>query len=238
MRVRRDESERPGRAGIAAAGDEHAAGAVEGGSAGRPVDVGQQRVQGAALRGRRGSRGVSRPQPRAAARSPPPRLRGAPGRGCGTAPGGRARTSAGGRAGGRSCLPRRSGGASRQSRRACPRPVAAAVIGFSGSRGSCSDVHGSGTTIVSSGPSSGVPRSEIPRSSASACDDGRRPGEDRDGGELAAERSKRVARSVPGRVLTAGGAVTARGPRRPRERTGSRGSGRSGGDGRARSRRR
>ena len=56
----------------------------------------------------------------------------------------------------------------RQSRIACPSPVAAAVIGFSGSRGSCNDIQGSGTTMVSSGSASGIPRSATPRRSASA----------------------------------------------------------------------
>ena len=98
------------------------------------------------------------------------RLPGGRGRGCGTAPAGRGRTCGGDRAASTIVPPSRSGDASRQSRIACPSPVAAAVIGFSGSRGSCSDIHGSGTTIVSSCPASGIPRSETPRSSASACE--------------------------------------------------------------------
>ena len=62
----------------------------------------------------------------------------------------------------------RSGGASRQRRSACPRARAAAVIGLSGSRGWFMPVHGSGTTIVSSGSSSLAPRRATPRNSPSA----------------------------------------------------------------------
>ena len=66
--------------------------------------------------------------------------------------------------------PSRNGDSSRHRRRAWPSPIAAAVIGFKGSRGSCSERQGSGTTSVSTGPSRGIPLSEIPRRSASACE--------------------------------------------------------------------
>ena len=66
--VRRDEPERPRRPGIAAAGDEHAAGALEDGCARRPVDVGQQRMRGTARGGRRRApRASAATGPRAAA---------------------------------------------------------------------------------------------------------------------------------------------------------------------------
>ena len=176
-----DEPERPRRAGVAAAGDEHAAGAREGRRARRPVDVGEQRMRRMAL-AVGGERRGSAAGRRAARRRGPPRSRprGGRGRGCGTAPAGRGRTSRR-----RSCRstivpPSRSGEASRQSRIAWPRPVAAAVIGFSGSRGSCSDFHGSGTTIVSRLPARGIPRSEIAAQQRLGVRDRRRPGEHRD----------------------------------------------------------
>ena len=63
--VGRDEPERPGRAGVPAAGDEHTAGAVEDRCARRPVDVRQQRMRrrAPAVRGecaRVGRRQISR----------------------------------------------------------------------------------------------------------------------------------------------------------------------------------
>ena len=197
--VGRDEPERPCRPGIAAACDEHAARALEDGRARRPVDVGQQRMRGAAP-----AVGVERARrrrpPAAARRRAAPAV--APSRStwkrlrygaCGPCPNVRRRSCR------RTTVPpSRSGEASRQSRSAWPRPIAAAVIGFSGSRGSCSDFHGSGTTIVSSWPSSGAPRSEIPRRSASACETAGGPARTATALSSRPRRWSARSRSVPG----------------------------------------
>ena len=50
-----------------------------------------------------------------------------------------------------------------------PEVSAAAVTGFSGSRGKCGPIHGTPTTSASTGSSTVVPRSSTVRSSASAC---------------------------------------------------------------------
>ena len=81
--------------------------------------------------------------------------------------------------------PSRSGEASRQRRSACPRPIAAAVIGFSGSRGSCSDFHGQrhDDRVERAGERRAAQRD--PAQQRLGVRDGGRPGEDGDGGELA-----------------------------------------------------
>ena len=107
--VRRDEAERTRRAGVAAAGDEHAAGALERRPARGPVGVREQRVRSLAA-------SVGRERPLVAGGRLAtgcellvrPAVTEDAGRARGTAPAARARTSAAGRGGARSSLPRRA----------------------------------------------------------------------------------------------------------------------------------
>ena len=85
----------------------------------------------------------------------------------------------------------RRGEASRQSRIAWPRPVAAAVIGFGDSRGSCNDSQGSGTTMVSSCSRQRDPAERDAAQERLGVGDGGWPGEDGHGGELARELLQR-----------------------------------------------
>ena len=122
--------------------------------------------------------------------------------------------------------PSRNGDSSRHRRRAWPSPIAAAVIGFSGSRGSWSERQGSGTTIVSTGPSRGIPRSEIPRRSASACETAGGPASTVVAASERPMPCSAWARERSGSALTMRRTGEAAGACRSRATTGSRGRGR------------
>ncbi len=96
----------------------------------------------------------------------------------------------------------RSGEASRQSRIAWPSPVAAAVIGFGDSRGSCSDSQGRGTTIGVELLGQRDPAERDAAQERLGVGDGGWPGEHRDRGELPPELLQRQLRIGPGSTLT------------------------------------
>ena len=111
--------------------------------------------------------------------------------------------------------PSTTGKASRQRRSASPSATAAAVIGFSRSRGEWWCCQGMPITIASSGCSSRTARRAIPRSSASAWATDGGPANAADRGQLAGEIVEEPAAEPRRQQSRTGAAASARGGRAP-----------------------